>query len=301
MALSTGVYCILNTVNEKKYFGSASGRGGFKHRWGNHLSSLRRGIHGNRHLQSAWNKYGEAKFRFIVTERCLPDQCIEREQHWIDFHESADDRNGYNICPTAGNSLGTKHSPESIVKMRMMGKKRCEDPEHRKRLSDIAKRAAAVPGRREVESARLKSLWKDPEWRRNQSEKRKGKIPAPEVVKKRAEGLKKHWADAEKKAAHVAAQIKAHAEKKRLGTKKPMSLEGRRRLSEAANKRWEDPEERKRAADKSRGQRQTAATKAKMSNSQKKRYLSLEEKRKTAEATRLSWTKRRPKTKETTE
>src|ERR1700744_5225889 len=100
----TGVYCIRNLVTGKRYVGSATRS--FAKRWTVHKAVLNKGRHHSKHLQASWNKYGEARFSFEVLERCLPDNCIPREQYWIDSYNSADPNYGYNVSPTAGNTRG---------------------------------------------------------------------------------------------------------------------------------------------------------------------------------------------------
>lgn len=41
-------------------------------RWHDHLKCLRDGKHVNRHLQAAFQKYGEDAFEFSVIEECAP-------------------------------------------------------------------------------------------------------------------------------------------------------------------------------------------------------------------------------------
>lgn len=108
--IDTGVYWIRNTANGKRYVGSAARA--FEKRWALHRSRLRRGVHDNAHLQSAWNKYGEDAFVFEVVERCLSEECLAREQYWMDLCGVTDPRVGYNIHPTAGSPLGCKLSKE---------------------------------------------------------------------------------------------------------------------------------------------------------------------------------------------
>ena len=43
-----GVYCIINTVNGKRYVGSTASS--FKQRFMQHIQKLRRGAHANKHL-----------------------------------------------------------------------------------------------------------------------------------------------------------------------------------------------------------------------------------------------------------
>src|SRR5690349_8607418 len=97
---STGVYVITNSVNGKRYVGSAAHS--FARRWGQHRRYLRRGTHPNRYLQAAWSKYGEAAFAFSVAARCQPSECLAIEQLFINAFGS----NGYNLSPTAGSVLG---------------------------------------------------------------------------------------------------------------------------------------------------------------------------------------------------
>lgn len=78
--MTTGIYLILNTVNNHKYIGQSKN---IEHRWAGHISSLRKGRHGNAHFQNAWNKYGEDLFDFQVIEECAPEKLNEQEQYWI--------------------------------------------------------------------------------------------------------------------------------------------------------------------------------------------------------------------------
>ena len=61
----SGVYMILNRINGKKYIGSSED---VYIRWERgHLWLLRRGEH-TQHIQSAYCKYGEESFVFMVIE-----------------------------------------------------------------------------------------------------------------------------------------------------------------------------------------------------------------------------------------
>jgi len=142
--LQTGVYCIRNLVNGKRYVGSAAKS--FQNRWKSHRNSLRRGDHIARHLQAAWNKYGESSFKFEVLERCTPENCIKKEQYWIDSCQAADSEHGYNQSPTAGSILGMKLSAQAKSKITNAVKKQWEDESHRKNVS--AKVSATLTGRK---------------------------------------------------------------------------------------------------------------------------------------------------------
>jgi predicted GIY-YIG superfamily endonuclease len=77
-----GVYKITNTANGKVYIGStATDMDG---RWKTHRSALRLGKHYNRHLQRAWNTYGEQSFTFEVVEEGIDKNDVrQKELSWI--------------------------------------------------------------------------------------------------------------------------------------------------------------------------------------------------------------------------
>ena len=81
--METGIYEIKNTVNGKWYRGQVQSDYGFEKRWSDHKCLLNRKKHKNKHLQSAWNKYGENAFEFTILSRCAPDFCDELEAYWI--------------------------------------------------------------------------------------------------------------------------------------------------------------------------------------------------------------------------
>ena len=94
-----GIYKITNKINGKKYVGQSSC---IENRWYSHKRELNMGIHGNIHLQRAWNKYGEDNFEFSIIEECDIELLDEREIFWIDKLESYYKLNGYNITLGGG-------------------------------------------------------------------------------------------------------------------------------------------------------------------------------------------------------
>ena len=145
---NTGVYCIRNKTNGKRYVGSASQT--FKKRWNYHIYELRNQIHYNRHLQSAWNKYGEEAFEFIVLQRCHPDDCVTYEQVWLDRYKSADSKYGYNLSPTAGSTLGVKFTDEVKARLSEWHTGKVLTEEHKKNIGEAGK------GRKHTEEAKEK-------------------------------------------------------------------------------------------------------------------------------------------------
>lgn len=138
--MSRGIYKIINVVNNKFYVGSAVD---LKRRKTRHFSELRTGKHNNRHLQSAWIKYGEQAFVFVVVEE-LPEDAdlLAAENVWLKEHVGKDycynlgvdataPMTGFagELSPTwkrkrtpeelaAQNWRGKKHNPESKAKIR---------------------------------------------------------------------------------------------------------------------------------------------------------------------------------------
>ena len=103
----SGIYIITNKINNKVYIGQSVD---IRTRWWNHRCELNRNNHYNRHLQGAWNKYGEDNFDFSILEECTQDDLNNREVYWIDKYNSTNPKNGYNLstggdCSTRGISL----------------------------------------------------------------------------------------------------------------------------------------------------------------------------------------------------
>jgi group I intron endonuclease len=111
--MKQGIYQIRNIQNNKIYVGSSVN---LKHRWLTHRHLLINGKHHSIILQRAWIKYGEDIFVFEILEY-VDDKnlLIEAEQKWIDELKP-----NYNVCPTAGSSLGWKHSEETKEKLRLL-------------------------------------------------------------------------------------------------------------------------------------------------------------------------------------
>ena len=79
--MSQVIYKIVNLVNDKFYVGSTIHK---KVRFRQHRKLLRGNRHHCKHLQAAWNKYGETKFDFVVVEE-VPDTMSlqEAEDRWL--------------------------------------------------------------------------------------------------------------------------------------------------------------------------------------------------------------------------
>lgn len=107
--LTTGIYEIRNTINGKRYVGSAVD---FGNRWRVHVQSLNRGDHHSRALQRAWRRYSPRAFQFNRLLVCSKEHLIMYEQICMDAMKPE-----YNCAPKAGSQMGFKHSLESRGKM----------------------------------------------------------------------------------------------------------------------------------------------------------------------------------------
>ena len=88
---SSGIYCIHNIKNNKRYIGQSRH---MRDRISQHKSKLNNNHHNNKHLQRAWNKYGEESFKFEIICECPTELLDENEIYFIDFYDSYN--NGYN-------------------------------------------------------------------------------------------------------------------------------------------------------------------------------------------------------------
>lgn len=96
-----GIYCIENIVNHKKYIGQSIN---IYKRWREHRYRLNKGIHINKHLQLAWNKYGSNSFTFSIVEICLSNELDNKEIYWISEYNTLDNLYGYNSVDGGNNS-----------------------------------------------------------------------------------------------------------------------------------------------------------------------------------------------------
>jgi group I intron endonuclease len=100
-----GVYQIRNAATGDLYIGSATN---IANRWAVHKYQLRKGTHGNRNLQTAWNEYDHTCFEFSVLA-IVEDRAglVPAEQSYFDLLKPS-----FNIAPNAGSCAGLKFSDE---------------------------------------------------------------------------------------------------------------------------------------------------------------------------------------------
>lgn len=113
-------------------------------RWMQHKKLLRRVKHHSRHLQHAWNRYGESAFTFVVVEYVVPSMLLIVEQKHLDEWPS------YNVANDATSSmLGRKHSyrTRELMSNQRRGRKRgpCSE-ETKAKISKTNLGHAPTPG-----------------------------------------------------------------------------------------------------------------------------------------------------------
>lgn len=103
----SGIYKITNIESGKFYIGSSKE---IETRFTDHKNDLRKNNHSNIILQRSWNLHGEDKFTFEIIEECSPDQCLIREQHYLDLLKPYTGI-GYNINKNANGGDSFTYHP----------------------------------------------------------------------------------------------------------------------------------------------------------------------------------------------
>jgi len=107
----SGIYCIINKINNKKYIGQSIS---VLERMEDHKRRLNLNQHYNIYLQRAWNKYGENNFLFDVLEFCEIEELNNKEKYYIEQFNTYDNSYGYNLT-LGGDGIGIRKE-ESIEK-----------------------------------------------------------------------------------------------------------------------------------------------------------------------------------------
>jgi group I intron endonuclease len=204
------IYKIINLVNDKFYVGSTVNK---KVRFRQHRRFLRQNRHHCKHLQAAWNMYGEAKFSFVVAETVSDDENLfAAEQRWLDLWFGT---------PTCYNSGAAAHAP-------WRGIFGADHPNYGKTMPDSAKALLSETTKRQWTEA-------DPRTGTIHSEETRAKISA-KVQAALAEGRGGKFIPSEETRRKM-----SEANKGNRGPKGHIrTAEHRRRLSEAnkGNQNW---------------------------------------------------------------
>jgi group I intron endonuclease len=97
----SGIYCITNLVNNKKYIGKSVN---INQRISGHILGLnRKSKDSNRYLILSWHKYGRENFTYEILEEIEKSRddfsnfMKDRELYWMDFYHTTDKKYGYNL------------------------------------------------------------------------------------------------------------------------------------------------------------------------------------------------------------
>ncbi len=239
----SGVYTITCTANGRVYVGSSIN---IEKRFAYHVWQLRSGVHENRHLLNAWNKYGEAAFVFRMIEAVPgPDRLIEREQFWMG--RLSPGRTGFNIRQVADSNLGLKHSEET--------KRKISDSQRGQKRGPIS----------EEHKRKLNDAWRG----QKHSEETKQKLSEINHGRKHSEESRRNMS-----AAHLG---------KKTG---PRSEEHQRKLNEAHRGQKRSEESKRKMSEAHKGKPLSAENRANISKSNKGRIVSEETRRKISETLR---------------
>lgn len=173
-----GIYKITNLVNNHIYIGSTVN---LYRRKNEHLKELRHNKHYNKHLQNAFNKYGEDNFQFTILEFVFElNNLINREQYWIDYYKSNDKNIGYNIREKAENNVNLTTSDETKRRISQINKGKIVSEETKRKLSEINK-------------GKKRKYPVSQETRDKLSNANKGRIVSKETRKKMSESKKEYF------------------------------------------------------------------------------------------------------------
>lgn len=113
------IYKITNLINNKIYIGETIQP--INHRWNQHISSS---LNKNRYdynypIHNAIRKYGDNNFIIELIEECDDNIRFERESYYIEFYDSTNQINGYNLIKEGQG--GCKYSSKEIKELWNMG------------------------------------------------------------------------------------------------------------------------------------------------------------------------------------
>lgn len=133
-----GVYVLVNREIQQFYIGSSNNIG---ERFYHHRGALRRGVHKNERLQSAWQEHGEDAFVFLIVQPVhSTDEIRPAEQAWLDASEAH--LRGYNRSSTT-HGAGWQYTPEQVARLSDVHRGKPKTPEHRAAM--VAARARIAP------------------------------------------------------------------------------------------------------------------------------------------------------------
>ena len=171
------IYCIENTVNQKKYIGKTIN---LYNRLHQHLQSIRKNSKdANRHLKNAFNKYGEDVFIAYIIEELPVDeiQLRDRELYYIQHYNTTHRDYGYNLRLDSDTPNIVHAETRKLISDRVKGE---NNPNYNHKWTQEMK---------DKVSRKKKQQWLDGEF-----------VFSDEHRKKISDSSKKLWLDLDKKA-----------------------------------------------------------------------------------------------------
>jgi group I intron endonuclease len=161
--MTMGIYTIRSIKDNKILVGQSTNIFG---RLSQHKFHLKKNTHDNRHLQSAYNKYGIENFQFDILLVCNEEYLYSEENYWCNVLNTHNSSFGYNIKPTNPNG-NYRHSEETKLKIseRLKGYKHSEEYKkncsirakgYKKSIETLEKLRKSCTGKKHTEEAKLK-------------------------------------------------------------------------------------------------------------------------------------------------
>src|SRR5512139_170279 len=170
---NTGIYCIENLVNGKKYIGQAHN---IERRLYEHEYYLKKGADKATSLQLAVNKYGIENFSFYILETCEPDRLSEREVYYIYKFGTNKGRNGYNRSSGGESGLFGYRFPDWVGRKISMAKKGMKISEEQKRKISQAQKGKVLSEETKRKISEGRSGEKHYLWGKNHTKESKAKM-----------------------------------------------------------------------------------------------------------------------------
>ena len=201
-----GIYAIKNIVSGRVYVGSSND---IAYRFRKHRAQLNGGYHSSLRFQASWDKHGQDAFTFTILEVVEQrSDLLVREQHWIDALDATNPDRGLNVRGTAEGTLGFRHTPDAVARIKAAATGRKHTPEARAKMSAIRKRG---PKRTlsEAHKAAIRAagkLWAGtPENRAKISREKAGRVVTAETKRRQSIALTgKRLSDATKEKLRLA-------------------------------------------------------------------------------------------------